>query len=168
MYKRIMIVVDEGAVARAALAEGLALARSEGAEVLFFHVLPNYVMPVADAPALVYLSPEQHHKEVERLARRILASAAAQARKAGVVSHGATGSDADTANCIANAAANRLCDLVVIGSHGRNAMQRLIFGSVVTRLIPLATVPVLVCKPPVKPARAARPPRDAVAAAAGD
>ena len=151
-----MIVVDEGAVAKSALTEGLALARSEGAQVLFFHVLPNYVMPVADAPALVYLSPEQHQKEVDRLARRILAAAAAEARKAGVESSGAVGADADAANCVAEAAAQRGCDLVVIGSHGRNAMQRLIFGSVVTRLIPLATVPVLVCKPPARRARNAK------------
>ena len=156
MYKRIMIVVDEGAVAKSALTEGLALARSEGAQVLFFHVLPNYVMPVADAPALVYLSPEQHQKEVDRLARRILAAAAAEARKAGVESSGAVGADADAANCVAEAAAQRGCDLVVIGSHGRNAMQRLIFGSVVTRLIPLATVPVLVCKPAARRARNAK------------
>ena len=156
MYKRIMIVVDEGAVAKSALTEGVALARSDSAEVLFFHVLPSYVMPVADAPALVYLSPEQHQKEVDRLARRILASAATEARKAGVVSQGVVGTDADAANCIAVAAGQRDCDLVVIGSHGRNAMQRLIFGSVVTRLIPLATVPVLVCKPPARRARSSR------------
>lgn len=156
MYKRIMIVVDEGAVAKSALTEGLALARSEGAELLFFHVLPSYVMPVADAPALVYLSPEQHQKEVDRLARRILNNATAQAGKAGVVSHTAVGTDADAANCIAEAAAQRGCDLVVIGSHGRNAMQRLIFGSVVTRLIPLATVPVLVCKPSARRAASKR------------
>jgi nucleotide-binding universal stress UspA family protein len=146
MYKKIMIVVDEGAVAHAAIVEGLELARTHGAQVVFFHVLPNYVVPIADAPPLVYMSPEQHRKDVERLANRILTAAGAQARRLGVESIGAVGSNADAATCIANAALERQCDLIVVGSHGRSAMQRLIFGSVVTRLIQLTAVPLLVCK----------------------
>lgn len=55
-----------------------------------------------------------------------------------------TGSDA--AECIADAATKRKCDLVVIGSHGRTALQRLLYGSVVTRVITMCTKPVLVCK----------------------
>ncbi|MDH5538612.1 MAG: universal stress protein [Rhizobacter sp.] len=146
MYKKIMIVVDEGAVARAAIVEGLELAKTHAAEVLFFHVLPNYVVPIADAPPLVYMSPEQHRNDVERLANRILASAAAQAQRIGVESTGAVGSNADAATCIANGALDRHCDLIVIGSHGRSPMQRLIFGSIVTRLIQFTAVPLLICK----------------------
>ena len=146
MYKNFLIVVDEGAVARAAMQEGLELARTHAARVVFFHVLPNYVMPIADAPPLVYMSPEEHRKDVERLAKRLLASAAAQAKRLGIESTGAVGSHSDAATCIANAALERHCDLIVIGSHGRSPMQRLIFGSIVTRLIQLSAVPLLVCK----------------------
>ncbi len=146
MYKKIMVIADDGPVARSAVHEGLQLARAHGAEALVFHVLPNYVVPVADAPPMVYLSPEQHRKDVERLADRVLAEAAEEAARLGVASQGAVGSGADAAECIARAASERGCDLIVIGSHGRTALQRLIFGSVVTRLITLATVPVLVCK----------------------
>lgn len=149
MHKRIMIAVNEGSLARCALDEGLGFAKDCGAEVLFFHVLPNYVMPVVDAPALVYLSPEQHREEVEREAARILAACAERASQLGVSSSGSVGSGADTAECIADAARAKGCDLIVIGSHGRTAIQRLILGSVVTRLIPLATMPVLVCKRPL-------------------
>ncbi len=67
------------------------------------------------------------------------------------------GADVDSAHCIANAAGERGCNLIVIGSHARNAVQRLIFGSVVTQLIPLATVSVLVCKPPPRRERRAQP-----------
>lgn len=148
MYKRILIVVDEGPVARAALDEGLALARSQGAEVLFFHVLPNYVMPVADAPSLVLMSPEQHRAAVEQVAARLIEDAAEAARAQGVSFSSAIGADADAALCIARAAVERRCDLVAVGSHGRNALQRLIFGSLVVRLIPVITVPMLVCKAP--------------------
>lgn len=156
MYRRILIVVDDDAAAHAALMEGLEVAKAHRAEVLFFHVLPNYVMPIAEAPPLAHLSPEQHRQEAERTAARVLAAAATEARQAGVASAGAVGSDADAATCIAQAATDRGCDLVVIGSHGRTAIQRLIFGSIVTRLIPLVPVPMLICKAPPQHGEAAR------------
>lgn len=146
MHKKILVVVDETSVTGAAIAEGLDVARVYGAEVVFFQVLPNYVMPVVDAPPLVYLSPEQHRKQTERQAAKLLTAATEQAREVGVESQGFVGSGIDAAECIANAAAESGSDLIVIGSHGRTALQRLIFGSIVTRLIPLAPVPVLVCK----------------------
>ncbi|MEO5732419.1 MAG: universal stress protein [Rubrivivax sp.] len=147
MYQRILIVVDEGPVAQAAVDEGLAVAKVHQAHVLFFHVLPSYVMPVADAPSLVLMSPEQHRLAVESVATRLLAVATGAAQQQGVDSSSAIGSDADAAECIAKAVTERDCDLLVVGSHGRNVLQRLIFGSLVVRLIPLATVPMLVCKP---------------------
>lgn len=146
MYKKIMIVVDEGAAARSALYEGLELARSNGAAVQFFHVVPNYVLQVADSPQLVALTPQQHHKDVHRLAGRLMAQAAEAARQLGVRSASALGSNLDAATCIARAAKQYDCELVAIGSHGRSSMQRLIFGSVVAPLIQLSHVPVLVCK----------------------
>lgn len=146
MYERIMIVVEDGEVSRPALEEGLALARVHGAELLFFHVLPNYVVPTMDMPPMLGGEPEQFRLAAEQTAQRVLAAAGQQAAAAGVRFAGATGSAADAAECIASAAGSRACRLIVIGSHGRTALQRLIFGSVVTRLITLAPVPVLVCK----------------------
>lgn len=147
MHKKLLIVVDETSVAGAAIVEGLDIARTYGAEVVFFQVLPNYVMPVVDAPPLVYLSPEQHRKQTEQQAVKLLTAAAEQASEQDVASEGVVGSGIDAAECIANAATERGCDMIVVGSHGRTALQRLIFGSIVTRLITLAPVPVLVCKP---------------------
>ncbi len=151
MYSRILIVVDEGAVARAALTEGLALAQVHAAEVLLFHVLPNYVVPVSDGPALAMVSPEQYRQDVLEEGRTVLAAATAQAQQLGVTSSTAIGSDADAATCIANAATEHGCGVIVVGSYGRGALQKLIFGSVVSRLVQLAPVPLLICKAPQRP-----------------
>jgi nucleotide-binding universal stress UspA family protein len=157
MYQRIMIVVDEGAIARAAVDEGLALARVHGAEVLFFHVLPNYIVPMDDMPPLVSLGPEKYEKAVRRAADKILGAATQLAAEHGVKATGIVGSGMDAAECISVAAAQRGCDLIVVGSHGRTAIQRLIMGSVVTRLVTLASMPLLVCKRGVKePVRTAK------------
>ncbi|MCB2020437.1 MAG: universal stress protein [Rhizobacter sp.] len=162
MYERIMIVVDEGAIARAALDEGLALAQVHAAEVVFFHVLPNFVLPLPDMPAVASLGPESHRKAVQRVARRVLAAAQQRAGVLGVAATSQIGADVDAAECIARAAAEHRCQLIVIGSHGRSAIQRLVFGSVVSGLIARAPVPVLVCKkadkrPVTKGARALAP-----------
>jgi nucleotide-binding universal stress UspA family protein len=146
MYTRILIVVDEGAVARAALSEGLRLAQVHEAEVLLLHVLPNYVVPVSDGPALAMVSPEQYREDVLQEGRTVLAAATVQAQQLGVKSSTAIGSDADAATCIANAAVEHGCGVIVVGSYGRGALQRLIFGSVVSRLTQLSPVPLLICK----------------------
>lgn len=155
MYERILIVVDEGAIARAAIEEGVALAKAQASQVLFFHVLPNYVVPMADMPPVVSLGPDEYRREVERTGQRTLTEAAAHAQAMGVPSTGAMDAGIDAAEVIARAASERQCQLIVVGSHGRTALQRLIFGSLVTRLITLAPVPVLVCKRPGKAAQEA-------------
>jgi nucleotide-binding universal stress UspA family protein len=149
VYERILIVVDEGVQSRAAIDEGLKLALSQQppAQVLFLHVLPNYSVPMVDMP-LIGVEPESFKKDAERVAARALAAAGRRADTLGVTSAAALVSGIDAADCIARSAAARQCQLIVIGSHGRTALQRLIHGSVVTRLITLAPVPVLVCKKP--------------------
>lgn len=146
MYERIMIVVEDGQVSSPAIEEGLALAAVHGAEVLFFHVLPSYVITTMDMPPMLGSEPEQFQLAATQAAERILAAAAQLATAAGVAASSASASAADAAECIAGAASSRDSQLIVIGSHGRTALQRLVFGSVVTRLITLAPVPVLVCK----------------------
>ena len=78
MYRRLMIVVDNDPVSRAAVAEGLDLARGLGAEVLFFHVLPNYAVPVTagDVMPLGLMGAREHDRLVQERASRILAEVA--------------------------------------------------------------------------------------------
>lgn len=148
MHTKILIVVDDSEIARAAITEGLGVAATYGAEVVLYYVLPNYVVPMTEMPLPDDWSIEKHYKHAKRKASSQLALAALMSKRAGVKYIEAMGSDGDAAECIAKAAVSRNCDLIVIGSHGRTAFQRLILGSVVTRLITLSTVPMLVCKKP--------------------
>lgn len=148
MYRRLMIVVDDDPVSRAAVAEGLDLARGLGAEVLFFHVLPNYAVPVTagDVMPLGVMGAREHDRLVQERASRILAEAASLAKAEHVSSHGAVSHGPQAAESVAQAALEQNCDLIVVGSHGRTALQRLIHGSLAANLLPLAPVPMLVCK----------------------
>ena len=169
MYKRILIVVDPRAVTRAAVQEGTSMAKIHGAEVVFFHVLPRYSVPLADAPPFAMVSPQEFQQEAKTHAQRILATASAAADKAGVMSRTAMGSGEDDAHCIVEAARKRRCDLIVVASEGRNALLRLLVGSAIPGLITASPVPVLICKSrprqpaAAKAAAAAAKPRRAVA-----
>ena len=59
---------------------------------------------------------------------------------------------------IGQAATDEGADLIVVGTHGRTGLERLVIGSVAERVVRIAPCPVLTVKPP--------PPREAARAAA--
>lgn len=148
MYHRLMIVVEDDTPSRFAVEEGLRMAQALGAEVLFFHPLPVHSAPIAamDLPPLGALDAQEHEQLVRERGERLLADAAARASALGVRSHGAVSHGMETAPAVAQAAQEQHCDLLVVGSHGRTAMQRLIHGSLPASLLPLTPVPMLVCR----------------------
>ncbi len=158
MYKRLLIVVDKRTVSRAAVDEGLALAKSQGAEVLFYFSMPLYPMPLADVPPFVVVPPREYEEAAREEAEHVLAAANALAVKAGVPSRGIKGSVEDPAQGIVDAARRRRCDLLVVATQGRNAVLRLITGSVIPALITASPIPVLICKQRVRSTVATRKP----------
>ena len=148
MYRRLMIVVDDDPASRAAVMEGVDPAKALGAEVLFFHALPSPTVPVTagDMPPLGTLDVRAQDCQLQEWAGRILAEAAALAKAQAVQSRGAMGRGEDAAASVAYAAEEHHCDLIVVGSHGRTALQRFIHGSLPASLLPLAPVPMLVCR----------------------
>ncbi len=52
----------------------------------------------------------------------------------------------DAGICIARAAREEHCDMIVMGSHGRGALKALLLGSVVSKTLALTRLPVLVVR----------------------
>lgn len=146
MYQRILIVIDDEAKSEVAIAEGLALARCHDAEVIFFHVLPRYVMPVTELTFTDLPTPDEFQRATRLDAQRRLNEATAAAERVGVRSLQAMGSGVDDAECIVQAASDRGCELIVVASTGRNAVMRLLSESVIPGLITRSMIPVLVCR----------------------
>ena len=146
MYKRILIAAGQRPVSRAAVKEGVALAAAHGAEAVFFHLLPPFPVVAGEMPVFISISPQEFAKAAREQAGKTLSAAQATADKAGVTSSKAMGTGESEAQCIADAARKRRCDLIVVATAGKNALLRLLTGSVVPGLITAATVPVLVVK----------------------
>jgi len=146
MQKRILVVVDDRVVTQSAIRQAIELAKAIRADIHFFYVLPNPVVLAFDIlPAAELLSADHFNEETVH-AKNMLDAARELAELAGIQSFCAIGSGTDGAVCVSDAAERKHCHLIVVGTEGKNAMLRILGGSIVPGLISIASVPVLVCK----------------------
>jgi nucleotide-binding universal stress UspA family protein len=150
MYERILIVVDQREFARAALQEGLRLAALHGSEVTFFTMQPSYPLPIGDVPLYDGVSTREFEQAAKAGAERVLAAAHVAADKAGVVARGSVGKGDDPVQAAVDIIKRRKIGLAVVASEGRNALMRLLTGSIIPGLITQSPVPVLIVKSPAR------------------
>jgi nucleotide-binding universal stress UspA family protein len=135
---RILHATDFSPASRAAFAKAVSLARKDRAELVVAHVLPP-VIPAVDG----YLTADVYRK-LEEAARRFgkkkLDALVAKARKAGARARGVL------LEGVAHEAivrAGRRADMIVMGTHGRTGLARVVLGSVASRVVSHAKTPVL-------------------------
>lgn len=145
MFRRIMVVLDDHVAAQSALRQGVELARVHRAELLFLYLLPKYLPSTAEASRMDASLDHEVRQEIRKAAALVLADAAAFAERSEVFSQGTMGGELDAVRDIVDQARKRRCDLIVVASEGRNAVMRLISGSVIPGLITASRVPVMVC-----------------------
>lgn len=149
MYKNILIATDGSEIAQKALRHGLGLAKSEGAAVTILTVMdPGTVVGAGYASitgTIIDPVPELIEAQTE-MARSVLAEAHKVASEAGVAAKTALIEDSYPAEGI-NGEAERIgADLIVMGSHGRRGLGRLLLGSQTSNVLVHAKVPVLVVR----------------------
>jgi len=148
MYRRILIATDGSPLSRKAAEEGVALARSVGASVVGFHARAPVILPYYAEPAIV-LPPkteEMMEKQAIAAAKKYLARIEAIAKKAGVEFKGIDIVDASPADSIIKVAKKEKCELIVMASHGRRGISRLLLGSETNHVLTHARMPVLVVR----------------------
>jgi nucleotide-binding universal stress UspA family protein len=144
MYQHILIATDGSELAGHAVAAGLELARRLKAQVTAVTVTEPWSAMVTGEPALVF-PIDDYEKAAAENAQRILSDVSKAAKAAGVEC--ATAHIYDfPAEGIVETATTRGCDLIVVASHGRRGLSKLILGSQTARVLTLATMPVLVCR----------------------
>ena len=141
MIRRILHPSDFSRASAPAFAKAVQLAKANRADLRLLHVMDPLVPMMPDG----YVSPPtyaQLRKSAQAYGRRQLGRLAAKAGKAGarattVMREGAPWSE------ILRAARAPKVDLIVIGTHGRSGLPRLLLGSVAGRVIGRARCPVL-------------------------
>lgn len=137
MYAHILIATDGSETADRGVTHGLALARALHSRVTAVTVTEAFPPP-GDAG---------HFHDSQRLfARDVLARVVRQGRREGIAVDGVhvPGARADVA--ILELADKRGCDLIVMTSHGRTGVNRLLLGSRTSAVLMRAKVPVLVVR----------------------
>jgi nucleotide-binding universal stress UspA family protein len=147
MYKRILVTTDGSALSKKAVKNAVELASSVGAELVALHVVPRY--PTSYFEGGVSLS----HAEVGRIEKQWAEQGQAtvdavreQAERAGVKARAAIARSDLVAEAIVAAARKHKCDLVVMASHGRKGLKRLLLGSETQHVLTHSSVPVLVLR----------------------
>lgn len=144
-WKKICCAVDFSECSHAALDEAATLAGREGAALVLLHVYPPPRPPGPEAP--LAWSPSDLEAEtlgeLEGPMARLRADAEAIAGAGRVETRLLAGKPADE---IARFARDGGCDLVVIGTHGRTGVRRLVLGSVAEQVVRAAPVSVLVSR----------------------
>jgi len=148
MYRRILIATDGSLLSRKAIDEGVAFARLIGASVVGFHARAPVMLPYYAEPAIVLpqKTEEMIEKQAIAAARKYLARIEAIAIKAGVEFKGVDVVDASPADAIIRAAKKEKCELIVMASHGRRGISRLLLGSETNHVLTHARMPVLVVR----------------------
>ena len=145
MYKNLVIATDGSEIAGKAVAQGLALAKALGARVTLVTV--TEVMPaMVSGDATNVLTLQDYERAALANAARILDDAGAAARASGIVCDTVHVKDRYPAEGIVETAKTRGADLIVMASHGRRGLSKLLLGSQATEVVSLSPVPVLVCR----------------------
>jgi nucleotide-binding universal stress UspA family protein len=146
-YRKILIPLDGSALANQALVHARILAASLRAELVLFRAVEEVGMAVVRShnaqlaleldldrqPALLKQARKELEKTIELLEMRDL-------KPQVVVEMG------EPAEAIVNYARANPIDLIVMSTHGRSGLARLVYGSVAEKLLHLAPCPVLLIR----------------------
>jgi len=145
MYKHVLIATDGSELAQKAVDQGLALAKALGARVTAVTVTEPW--PVTMAGDVVVAYPvEDYERSAAEAAAKVLAAVTDQAGRQGVPCAALHVKDRFPAEGIIEAAKSTGCDLIVMSSHGRRGLSKLLLGSQATEVLTSSTVPVLICR----------------------
>ena len=126
-----------------ALRHAVALAKAIPSSSI--HVVTAHEEPIVFGEVAVYVSREKV-SELQRKQSEGPLSMAVQVLEAGGVSHSREILEGPIAQAIARRADELGCDGIVMGTRGMTALGGLLMGSVATRVIHLANVPVTLVK----------------------
>lgn len=147
MYKRILVPTDGSPLSRKAARAAIGLAAGMGAEVVALHVVPRYPLSLVEgAIGVVPHDAARIEKEWARRGQAMADEVGAAADRQGVQARALTVRSNLVAEAILGAARKNRCDLVVMASHGRKGIKRLLLGSETQHVLTHSDIPVLVLR----------------------
>ena len=148
-YRKILVPVDGSETSNAGLNEAIGLAKTLGAQLRVIHVVD--LTPIINIPegGTDFGALEN---EIKRAGAKIVETALATAARQRLRADSAMPKTSGTlvAECIVDEARRFRADLIVIGTHGRSGIGRLLMGSNAELVVRSTQAPVLLVHGPAK------------------
>jgi len=172
MFKNILVAIDGTTTSQRGLKTATELALDQKATLHVVHVVDNVTVVPMEAPYAQAPYIESMLEALRDTGRKLLAKAESFVRQQGVdVRTSLAESNGNgVATQLLREARRRKADLIVLGTHGRRGLRRLLLGSDAEMVLREARVPVLLVRAPERaavkrpadlPKLAARAPRRA-------
>ncbi|MDT7520272.1 universal stress protein [Rhodoferax sp. TBRC 17660] len=147
MYQRILVTTDGSKLSQKAIATAIKLAGLTGAELVALKVVQRYPQSYFEGGmALVGEDVKQVEKTWSDAAQKVVNAVKKTAEDAGIKTKAVVVRSDVVSDAILSTIKKQGCDLVVMASHGRKGIKRLLLGSETQHVLTHATVPVLVLK----------------------
>ncbi len=147
MYQRILVATDGSDLSKTAVRSAIELAAAIGAELIALYVVPRY--PVSYFEGGITISVEDIagiEKQWNDKGQAVVDAVQQEAQAADVKAIAVVSQSDLVAESIMAAAKKHGCDLVVMASHGRKGIKRVLLGSETQHVLTHSTVPVLVLR----------------------
>ena len=147
MYQRILVATDGSELSKKAVSNAIDLAAAVGAELVALYVVPRY--PISYFEGGITISVEEMartEKQWSDKGQAVVGAVQLAAQAAGVKTKAVVIQSDMVAESIMSAAEMNNCDLIVMASHGRKGIKRVLLGSETQHVLTHSTVPVLVLR----------------------
>jgi nucleotide-binding universal stress UspA family protein len=147
MYKRILVATDGSTLSKKAIASAIDLAALSGAELVAVKITPRY--PQSYFEGSLPLSQAEVSK-IEKTwtdnAQKLLDAVVKSAKAKGVSAKGVVVKSDIVSDALIATSKKYKTDLIVMASHGRRGIKRLLLGSETQQVLTHSSVPVLVLR----------------------
>ncbi len=147
MYKRILVPTDGSTLSKKAVKSAIEQASLSGAELIALYVVPRY--PISYFEGGISVSDSEVARTEKQWAAKgqaVVDEVARVATAEGVKAKGILTRSDLVAESVIAAAKKHKCDLIVMASHGRKGIKRVLLGSETQHVLTHSTLPVLVLR----------------------
>ena len=147
MYQRILVPTDGSTLSKKAVKSAIEQAAVSGAELVALYVVPRYPISyfeggISVTDAEVARTEKQWAEKGQAVVDEVQKAATAQ----GVKARGVLARSDLVAESVIAAAKKHKCDLIVMASHGRKGIKRVLLGSETQHVLTHSKLPVLVLR----------------------
>jgi len=147
MYKKILVATDGSSLSKKAITAAVELASVSGGELIAVKVSPRFIQSYFEGAVLVNADEvAKIEKAWAQSAQKVLDGVMKVAKAKGVSGKSIVVKSDIVSDALITVAKKQKADLIVMASHGRNGIKRILMGSETQQVLTHSTIPVLVVR----------------------